>query len=184
MQQSKDYQIYKPSNSIKKQTDSLFRKAKEAMIDLCSHIYLISIGNEKAVKEWLIEEYKLTPATVSKMHTVGFIVNNASFTLPNEYTKIYELAPVKEQLVDFNNYLVETESDLEGKTGKEIKTMVKHFFGEDEPNTEEKTIVSRKLIYGKLKSLQENFNTYHKNEVQKELDKIISLMEGGGKCNE
>ena len=183
MQPSKDYQIFQPSKSIKSRTDNLFLKAKEAMIDLCDHIYHISQGNERGVRDWLITEYKLTQSTVSKMYTVGFIVNNATFNLPNEYTKIYALAPVKEQLVDFNNYLIESDTDLEGMTGKEITESIKHFFGE-ETKTDERLVTSRKVIYAKIKTLSENFNTYTKKDVQKELEHIVSLMERGCKSDE
>ena len=40
------------------------------------------------------------------------------------------------------------------------------------------------LIYSKIKTLSENFNTYTKKDVQKELEHIVSLMERGCKSDE
>ena len=177
-------ETFTPTKNEKKQTDLLILRAKESMIDLCEHIYnLCQGGRRTAVRNWLMEEYKLSPATVSKMYNVGYIVNNSTFDLPNEYSKIYELSPVKEQLVDFNNYLTESEQDITDMSQKEIRDCVKHFFGE-ETKDGTKAVVSRKLIYSKLKTLQQNFSAYNKNDVRTMLDNIVSLMEGGEKVEE
>lgn len=173
-------ETYTPTKEEKRQTNLLITRAKESMIDLCDYIYrLCEKGSRAGVRNWLIEEYKFSAATVSKMYNVGFIVNNSSFELPNEYSKIYELSPVKEQLIDFNNYLTESDQDITGMTQKEIRDCVKHFFGEETESDKKSATVSRKLIYSKLKTLQKNFSTYNKRDVQNMLENIIKLMEGG-----
>lgn len=98
------------------------------MLDLAMQADRLSRQNQDEFVRFCKEEMSLSKATVSKLITSGRIINNnPDLILPKEYSKVYELAPVQENIEDFCKYADEKlpeGKDLSTATQKELRTLV------------------------------------------------------------
>lgn len=101
------------------------------MLDLAVQADRLSRQNQDEFIRFCKEEMSLSKATVSKLVTSGRIINdNPDLMLPKEYSKVYELAPVKENIEDFCKYAYEQlpeGKDISTATQKELRTLVKRY---------------------------------------------------------
>lgn len=101
------------------------------MLDLAMQADRLSRQNQDEFVRFCKEEMSLSKATVSKLITSGRIINNnPDLILPKEYSKVYELAPVQENIEDFAKYADEQlpeGKDLSTATQKELRTLVKTY---------------------------------------------------------
>lgn len=101
------------------------------MLDLAVQADRLSRQNQDEFIRFCKEEMSLSKVTVSKLVTSGRIINNnPDLLLPKEYSKVYELAPVQENIEDFVKYADERlpeGKDLSTATQKEIRTLVKTY---------------------------------------------------------
>lgn len=101
------------------------------MLELAVQADRLSRQNQDEFIRFCKEEMSLSKATVSKLVTSGRIINNnPDLVLPREYSKVYELAPVQENIDDFVKYADERlpeGKDLSTATQKELRTLVKTY---------------------------------------------------------
>lgn len=113
---------------------NLYNDTARTMTELCVMASKLAKVDRKAFKEYVTTNLALSLATVSVMIKAGDLYNNHIELLEMNYTKVYELQPVNEQLDEF----VETVGGYEAlkpMSQVDIRNNVKNFLKEaDEEN--------------------------------------------------
>lgn len=126
------------------------------MLDLAVQADRLSRQNQDEFIRFCKEEMSLSKATVSKLITSGRIINNnPDLVLPKEYSKVYELAPVQENIEDFVKYADERlpeGKDLSTATQKELRTLVKTY---NEGDIDGEIINEEKVEEGEEEAVEE-----------------------------
>ena len=112
----------------------LYNDTARTMTDLCVMASKLAKVDRKTFKEYVTTNLALSPATVSVMIKAGDIYNNHVELLEMNYTKVYELQPVNEQLDEFIETVGGYEA-LKPMSQSDIRNNVKNFLREaDEEN--------------------------------------------------
>lgn len=113
---------------------NLYNDTARTMTELCVMASKLAKVDRKTFKEYVTTNLALSLATVSVMIKAGDLYNNHTELLEMNYTKVYELQPVNEQLDEF----VETVGGYEAlkpMSQVDIRNNVKNFLKEaDEEN--------------------------------------------------
>ena len=113
---------------------NLYNDTARTMTELCVMASKLAKVDRKTFKEYVTTNLALSLATVSVMIKAGDLYNNHTELLEMNYTKVYELQPVNEQLDEF----VETVGGYEAlkpMSQVDIRNKVKNFLCEaDEEN--------------------------------------------------
>ena len=120
---------------------ALLRITEKNMLRIAELCYLLKKENEPEFYKFVNNELNMSKGTVSKFLTVGTMICNLDRNnLPDTYTKIYALAPVKEQMKSFAEYAQENEVDIKNATVKKLnETVHDYLYDGKEPETK-KTI--------------------------------------------
>ena len=114
-----------------------YNSAGKAMYKVCVMAYDLCEKDEKGFKKMCADEMNLPAHTITKLKVAGEIAHNAKFALPESYSNIYELSPVREQLDEFGEYIEENEIDLSKEGQTNTRKIVKDYLTEGEEETEE-----------------------------------------------
>ena len=114
-----------------------YNSAGKAMYKVCVMAYDLCEKDEKGFKKMCADEMNLPAHTITKLKVAGEIAHNANFALPESYSNIYELSPVREQLDEFGDYIEENEIDLSKESQANTRKIVKDYLTGDEEVTEE-----------------------------------------------
>ena len=113
---------------------NLYNDTARTMTELCVMASKLAKVDRKTFKEYVTTNLALSPATVTVIIKAGDLYNNHIELLEMNYTKVYELQPVNEQLDEF----VETVGGydaLKPMSQVDIRNNVKNFLREaDEEN--------------------------------------------------
>ena len=112
----------------------LYNNVAHSMTELCVIASKLAKVDRKTFRDYVVNNLSLSASTISVMIKAGDLYNNHTELLEMNYTKVYELQPVNEQLDEF----VETVGGYEAltpMTQKEIRGKVERYLKEaDEEN--------------------------------------------------
>lgn len=114
-----------------------YTSAGKAMYKVCMQAYELCEKDEKGFKKMCAEEMNLPAHTITKLKVAGEIAHNADFALPESYSNIYELSPVREQLDEFGEYINENDIDLSKESQTNTRKIVKEYLNSGEEEEEE-----------------------------------------------
>ena len=113
---------------------------------LSCYAYTLINQNEKKFKE-LCEEMEISKAKMSKLVTVGRILEEVDLPLPKSYSAIYELKTVAENINDFNDYLIKNNVVMSEMSRRDvIEWSYKYMTGDEEDDYEETVEVAESFI--------------------------------------
>lgn len=107
--------------------------AAKTTAQACIYAYQCDKIDSAKFRKDIQERFKINKGTASKMITAGDIITHSSFELPQTYSNIYELAPVKEDLDNFSLYVTQNgDTALPEMSQKEIRSCVNEYLHKDE----------------------------------------------------
>ena len=125
----------KELNNFKK----LYTTTANNNMELARKAYELDEKDAKEFRKFCINELHMSKGNVSKIITTGEILTEmerVKLTTGN-YTNVYRLNPVKEQLEDYANFV--GRDVFPSMTNKEVETSVKEFFDDEEDEVEDAT---------------------------------------------
>lgn len=120
--------------------DKLYTGTQNAMWKLAEMAFELSLDDLTGFRAHCINDLAMSKGTVSKLISSGEIISEMKRVglTTNNYSVVYELNPVKEQMDEYSNELANTvDKPFSEMTLREVRESVKHYFGEDENTIEE-----------------------------------------------
>lgn len=115
-----------------------YNKVGKSMLECAKKAYKLCEKNKHEFIERCREELpELSKGTISKLCTAGKIASESPVALPDSYTCVYALAPVRDQLEEFDSKLKEDGYNLPEMTQREINDKVDEYMYIEEPTTSE-----------------------------------------------
>lgn len=120
--------------------DKLYTGTQNAMWKLAEMAFELSLEDLTGFRAHCINDLSMSKGTVSKLISSGEIISEMSRVglTTNNYSVVYELNPVKEQMDEYSNELATiSDKPFSEMTLREVRESVKQYFGEDENTIEE-----------------------------------------------
>lgn len=115
-----------------------YNKVGKSMLECAKKAYKLCEKNKHEFIERCREELpELSKGTISKLCTAGKIASESTIALPDSYTCVYALAPVRDQLEEFDAKLKEDGYNLPEMSQREINDKVDEYMYIEEPTTKE-----------------------------------------------
>lgn len=158
----------KELNNFKK----LYTTTANNNMELARKAYELDEKDAKEFRKFCINELHMSKGNVSKIITTGEILTEmerVELTTGN-YTNVYRLNPVKEQLEDYADFV--GRDVFPSMTNKEVEASVKEFFGEDENDEAEEATEE-----------DETEVVADQTELKSELAEVLALIESASFYN-
>ena len=115
-----------------------YNKVGKSMLECAKKAYKLCEKNKHEFIERCREELpELSKGTISKLCTAGKIASESTIALPDSYTCVYALAPVRDQLEEFDAKLKKDGYNLPEMSQREINDKVDEYMYIEEPTTSE-----------------------------------------------
>lgn len=115
-----------------------YNKVGKSMLECAKKAYKLCEKNKHEFIERCKEELpELSKGTISKLCMAGKIATESPVALPDSYTSVYALAPVRDQLEEFDAKLKEDGYNLPEMSQREINDKVDEYMYMEEPTTSE-----------------------------------------------
>ena len=124
--------------------DKLYSGTQNAMWKLAEMAFDLSVDDVDGFRKHCMNELHMSKFTVSKLITSGEIISEMNRTglLTSNYSVVYELNPVKEQMDAYVEELANTQyKPFSEMTVREVRESVKTFFNDEETEDETDTEV-------------------------------------------
>lgn len=113
-----------------------YNKVGKSMLECAKKAYKLCEKNKKEFIARCKEELpELSKGTISKLCMAGKIASESTIELPDSYTTVYALAPVREQLEEFNDKLIEDGLYLPEMSQRAIEDKVDEYLYIEEPTS-------------------------------------------------
>ena len=113
-----------------------YNKVGKSMLECAKKAYKLCEKNKKEFIARCKEELpELSKGTISKLCMAGKIASESTIELPDSYTTVYALAPVREQLEEFNEKLIEDGLHLPEMSQRAIEDKVDEYLYIEEPTS-------------------------------------------------
>lgn len=122
--------------------DKLYTGTNNAMWKLAEMAFELSVEDVDGFRKHCMNELHMSKFTVSKLITSGEIISEMNRTglLTSNYSVVYELNPVKEQMDAYSDELANTQDKpFSEMTVREVRESVKAFFDDEQEIEEEDT---------------------------------------------
>lgn len=123
--------------------DRTFVQAGKSLKDLCTIAYDIC-GDDKTLRGMfqthVVVDLGMSKTSCSQMLNSGYIYRKYPELEILSHTKVAELAPIKDEIIEFRAFVGKTAEDLDAMTQKGIRSLVKKYInGESIEETEDET---------------------------------------------
>ena len=125
---------------LRGQLKKAYTSMEKNMLNVAKLCYQLHEQDEMQFNSFVKNELNASKGTISKFIRVGEMIEKSPVELPDTYTKIYALNPVKEDIENFNEYFIEnTDHDISMGSVRELNEYVHFYINDEKEDTTEES---------------------------------------------